>query len=192
MKAVSEWKGLTKTQRRTWSAWAKNHPVLLDDGTVRRVGGRKAMSMAVRNRIAAGEAANPTVLPAEITWLDGALTLNDAGPFTTNAGFIGFRATQNLNAGTKWFVWATPPLPEATQVPLPSLRFVTCLAPGAVAQDDLVGMNAQYLAVNGSWDGPDLDGAWPDPMCVWFRVNQYHEGYLSPGVTMKGLIQVEL
>ena len=192
MKAVSEWKALTKTQRRAWNAWAKDHPVLLDDGSVRRVSGRKAMSMVVRNRTAAGEALNPATVPGDIAWLDGALNLTDAGPFTTNDGFIGFRAAQNPNAGTKWFVWATPPLAAGTVTPLPGLRFVTCLALGAVAQEDLVGMNAQYLAVNGSWDGPDLDGEWPDPMCVWFRVHQYHEGYLSPGVTMKGVIQVEL
>ena len=58
MKAVSEWKGLTKTERRAWSAWAKDHPVLLDDGTVRRVSGRKVMSIVVR-----------MVVPCLIIWL---------------------------------------------------------------------------------------------------------------------------
>jgi hypothetical protein len=166
--------------------------MLLDDGSVRRVSGHKAMTMVVRQRAAAGDQLNPATVPGSTTWLDGALDLTDAGPFTENAGFIGFRAQQNLNAGTKWFVWATPPLAAATVTPLPSLRFVTCLSLGAVTSQDLVGMNEPYLAVNGSWDGPDEEGAWPDPMCVWFRVHQYHEGYLSPGVTMKGQIAVEL
>ena len=192
MKLSNLWKTLNRDQRRAWNAWAKNNKVLMDDGSVRRVSGRKAMTMVLRCRAKAGDALNAATVPGETAWLDGALDLTDAGPFTSNDGFIGFRAAQNLSAGTKWFVWATPPLAEATPEPLPSLRFVTCLSLGAVAQNDLAGMNAQYLAVNGPWDGPGEDGAWPDPTCVWFRVHQYHEGQLSPGVMMKGLIQVEL
>lgn len=192
MKLSSLWKSLNRDQRRAWNAWAKNNKVLMDDGTVRRVSGHKAMTMVVRNRAIAGEAANPSVLPVAVTWLDGALTVNDAGPFTENAGFIGFRAGQDIPAGTKWFVWATPPVGAEVVNPRPLLRFVTCLAPGAVGEDDIVGMNAQYLAVNGSWDGPGQDGEWPADTFVWFRVHHYANGQLSPGMTLRGQIVVEL
>jgi hypothetical protein len=46
--------------------------------------------------------------------------------------------------------------------------------------------------VNGSWDGPGVEGAWPVDTFVWFRVHQYANGQLGPGVMMKGRIQVEL
>ncbi|MCW5552166.1 MAG: hypothetical protein KIS67_08355 [Verrucomicrobiae bacterium] len=192
MKVSSLWRTLTREQRRAWNAWAKNNKVLLDDGSRRRVSGRKAMTMVVRNRTIAGEAANPSVVPAVVAWLDGALDLSDAGPFTENAGFIGFRAQQNLAAGTKWFVWATPPVGGDVVNPRPMLRFVTCLALGAIAFEDLVYLNAPYLAVNGSWDGPLTEGEWPTPTFVWFRVHQYANGQLSPGVTLSGQIAIEL
>ena len=192
MKAASLWKTLTRTERLAWNAWAKSNPVLLDDGNVRRVSGRKAMTMVLRNRALAGDAAAPSVVPVAVAWLDGALDLNDAGPFTENAGFIGFRAQQNLAAGTKWFVWATPPVGAAVVNPRPHLRFVTCLALGAVAVDDLVGLNGPYLAVNGSWDGPLTEGEWPGDTFVWFRLHHYANGQLSPGVAMAGRIQIAL
>lgn len=192
MKLSNLWKTLTRDQRRAWNGWAKNNKVLLDDGSFRRVSGHKAMTMVMRNRATAGEAANPAVLPVAVTWLDGALTVNDAGPFTENAGFIGLRAGQDIPAGTKWFVWASPPVKEDVVNPRPLLRFVTCLALGAIAFEDLVYINAPYLAVNGSWDGPGVDGEWPDSTCVWFRVHQYANGQLSPGVTLRGWIAVEL
>ncbi|HEY9175016.1 MAG TPA: hypothetical protein VI136_22230 [Verrucomicrobiae bacterium] len=192
MKLSSLWRTLNRDQRRVWNAWAKNNKVLMDDGSVRRVSGHKAMTMVVRNRTIAGEAVNPTVVPGAATWLDGALTVNDAGPFTENAGFIGFRAGQDIPAGTKWFVWATPPLKGDVEKPLAQLRFVTCLALGALAFEDLVYINGQYLAVNGDWHGPGQDGEWPDPTCVWFRVHQYANGQLSPGVKLCGWIAVEL
>jgi len=87
---------------------------------VRRVSGHKAMSVVLANRALAGEAANPSVVPAAVTWLDGALSVRDAGPFTENAGFVGFRAEQNIAGGTKWFVWATEPARES--LPAPALR----------------------------------------------------------------------
>lgn len=192
MKTASQWKTLTRAQRLAWNAWAKNNKVLLDDGNVRRVSGRKAMTMVLRNRARAGDAPNPSVVPAAVAWLDGALGLNDAGPFTENAGFIGFRATQDIPAGKKWFVWATPPVGAEITDPRSKLRFVTCLALEAVAFEDMISMNAQYLAVNGSWDGPLTEGEWPVDTFVWFRVHQYANGQLSPGVTLKGRIQIEL
>ena len=73
--------------------------MLLDDGNVRRVSGRKAMTMVLRNRAVAGEAANPAVVPATVTWLDGVLSVRDCGPWTAGAGYVGFRAEQNLADG---------------------------------------------------------------------------------------------
>ena len=37
MKLSTQWKTLTRDQRRVWNAWAKSNPVLLDDGSLRRV-----------------------------------------------------------------------------------------------------------------------------------------------------------
>jgi len=120
MKLSKAWRELKRDQRRAWMVWAKNNRVLLPDGNVRRVSGHKAMSVVLANRALAGEAANPTVVPAAVTWLDGALSVRDAGPFTENAGFVGFRAEQNIAGGTKWFVWATEPARES--LPAPALR----------------------------------------------------------------------
>jgi len=89
--------------------------MLLDDGRVRRVNGRKAMAVVVRNRELAGVSANPATVPAAGTWLDGKLAV--AGPFTANAGFVGFQAQDTVASGTKWFVWATPPVLESEAAP---------------------------------------------------------------------------
>ena len=117
MKANTQWRTLTRDERRAWNAWAKNNTVLLDNGSVRRVSGRKAMTMVLRNRVIAGEAENPAVVPASVTWLDGALSTREAGPWTENAGYVGFRADQEIAAGTKWFVWATRPWMRAKPIP---------------------------------------------------------------------------
>jgi hypothetical protein len=192
MKLSKLWKTLSRDERRAWNAWAKSNKLLLDDGSVRRVSGHKAMTMVVRNRTLAGEAANPATLPAAVAWLDGALGVEDAGPYTENLGFIGFRATQNVAPGTKWFVWATPAVTEDVTELERLLRFVTVLNPGGVNAGDVIAINAPYLAVWGSWDGPGEDGAWPTPHYVWFRVHQYADGVLSPGRVMRGEIVVEL
>jgi hypothetical protein len=60
------WKGLTRTQKRAWSDWAKSNPVMLPDGRVRRVSGRKVMTIILANRALAGEAANPGTVPAVV------------------------------------------------------------------------------------------------------------------------------
>ena len=192
MKASPLWKTLTRTQRRAWSAWAKDNPMLLDDGSVRRVSGRKALTMVVRNRTVAGEAINPSVVPAAFAWQTGALSLRDAGPFTENLGFVGFRAEQNLAGGTRFFVWATPPLDEGATDPHSQLRFVTCLTSDGTVVNDLMPINTEYQAVNGSWDGPGIEGEWPTLKNIWFRVHQYANGQLGPGVMLKGRIVVEL
>jgi len=46
--------------------------------------------------------------------------------------------------------------------------------------------------VCGSWDGPGEGGAWPVNTYVWFRLHQFANGQLSPGVVLKGLIAVQL
>ena len=171
MKTASQWKTLTQTQRRAWNAWAKSNKVLLDDGNTRFVSGRKAMTMVLRNRAVAGEAANPTVVPAAFAWQVGALSLRDAGPWTVNMGFIGFRVEHILAAGTKWFVWATPPLDGNTSNPQAQMRFIKCMTLGALSVNDLVpDIGPAYAPVWGSWDGPGADGAWPTDKYIWLRV----------------------
>ena len=67
------------------------------------------------------------------------------------------------------------------------------LSLGALAFDAVTpSFGSDYLAVLGSWDGPDEDGAWPTEKFVWFRLHQYFEGQLGPGVMMRGRIDVEL
>ena len=193
MKASSLWKTLTQAQRRAWNAWAKNNPVMLDDGNVRRVSGRKAMTMVLRNRALAGDAADPTVVPAAVAWLDGALTLEDAGPFTENAGYVGFHVAQVLAAATKWFVWATPPMTGLETQARPDFRFVKMLALPPITPEDLVpSFGDEYLAVHGSWDGPGEEGEWPVDTFIYFRLHQYANGQLSPGTVLQGRIQIEL
>ena len=193
MKLNQQWKSLTQDQRRAWMTWAKSNPVLLDHGNVRRVGGHKAFTVILNHRALAGEAADPTVVPAAVTWLVDALSLEDAGPFTSNAGYVGFRAVQSLAAGTKWFVWATPPQDGNGPNPHGRLRFVKFMTLGALNADELVpDLGPDYLPVCGSWDGPGGDGEWPVDTFIWFRVHQYANGQLGPGAMMKGRIQVEL
>lgn len=193
MKLSNLWKTLTRDQRRAWNAWAKSNKVLLDDGSLRFVSGHKAMTIILRQRAAASDPANPTIVPASFAWNNGALSLRDAGPFTVNVGYVGFRVEQILAAGTKWFVWATPPLDGNTPNPQAQLRFVKCMNLGALAVNDLTpDLGPSYLPVCGAWDGPGLDGAWPADKFMWLRVQQYANGQLGPSVTFKGRIQVEL
>lgn len=193
MKLDKRWKTLTRDQRRAWTAWAKNNPVLLDRGNVRRVSGQKAFTVVLNNRAIAGELAHPTVLPASTTWLTGALSMRDAGPFTTSTGYVGFRVEQELEEPTKWFVWATPPVGAGELDPHRRLRFVKCQAMIAMSVDEITpNMGVDYAAVNGSWAGPGEDGEWPVEMFIWFRVHQYVNGQLGPGVMLKGRIEVEL
>lgn len=193
MKLNQQWRTLSRDEKQAWRTWAKNHPVYLENGYLRRVSGHKAFTITLNHRAIAGEAAAPTVVPAPVTWLSGALSLNDAGPYTMNDGYIGFRAAQNLPAGTKWFVWATPPVDDTEHNQERRLRFVKCLSLGALLLDELTpNLGPDYLPVCGSWDGPGGDGAWPADMFIWFRVHQYANGQLGPGEMKKGWIQVEL
>lgn len=211
MKVSNLWRTLTREQRRTWNAWARDNKVLLDDGSVRRVSGRKAMTMVLRNRAIAGEAANPAVVPAAAEWLDGALSTRDAGPWTVGVGYVGLRADQDIPAGTKWFLWATPPLEASVANPRPLLRFMKFMTLDVMAVDDVTpNLGGDYEAVNGTWRGPGLvildedtglplvpeqrttEGEWPTTHFVWFRLHQYANGQLSPGRILRGWIGVEL
>ena len=128
-----------------------------------------------------------------MTWLTGALSMRDAGPFTENLGYVGFRVEQVLGAATKWLVWATPPVNDSEQNPLRRLRFVKSMSLGVLAYDDLVpDIGPDYAPVCGVWDGPGTEGAWPVDTFIWFRVHQYANGQLGPGVVLQGRIQVEL
>jgi hypothetical protein len=193
MKTATEWKRLTQTERRVWNAWAKDNPVLLDDGNVRRVSGRKALTMVLRNRALAGEPANAATVPATTNWLQGALNVYDAGPFTVNAGYLGFRGAQNVATETKWLFWATPPVDGGIPDVLRQLRFIKAITLASITNDALTAdMAPDYRAVHGSFDGPLADGEWPSEKFVWFRLHQYAGGQLGPGAVLTGLIEVEL
>jgi hypothetical protein len=197
MKLNSLWKTLNRDQRRAWNAWAKSNLVLLDDGSFRRVSGHKAMTMVLRNRTLAGDAINPTHVPDVTAWLDGALSTRDAGPWTENAGYVGFRADQDIAAGTKWFVWASAPVLLTDETPLDTVRFITVLNLGAMVTDDVVGSFGEtYQSIQCDWHppfNPDVNTqAWDPPRQTWFRLHHYFDGQLSPGRIMSGFIAQEL
>ena len=136
--------------------------MILETGEVHRLPASKAFTRVLSLRATVGAALNPTVLPAAATWLSGALSARDTGPFTSN-GSAAFRVEATLAAATKWFVWATRPVPATEQQPLRLLRFVTCLSLGVLAQNDVTPSFASaYRAVLGSFDGPGEEGRW-DP-----------------------------
>jgi len=193
MKWNTQWKTLSRDQRQAWRDWARNNPVLLDQGVVRRVCPHKAFTIVLQNRALAGEAANPTVVPAAASWLTNVLSLDNAGPFTTGAGSMNFRAVADIGEATQWFVWASAPTLDGETAPLKTLRFIKSLALTALATDDLTpNFAADYRAVHGTFNGPGTNGAWPDDHFVWFRLHQYVSGQLGPARVLKGQIQVEL
>ena len=192
MKMLKTWKALTRNQKALWSGWAKNNPVLLDGGVVRRVSGRKAYTVVLAQRALAGVALAPTVVPAAVTWVSDGWDLDGSGPFTEGEGVLSLRAAKEIPPGTVWFVWATGPLPEASANPQARLRFITVLKPTTLSVGGLsADLTALCEAVNGGFDGPGEDGAWEDPTYVYFRIHQYANGALGPGLVVKGLIGVE-
>jgi hypothetical protein len=194
MKTATEWKRLTQTERRVWNVWAKDNPVLLDDGNERRVSGRKAMTMVLRNRATAGEGADAATVPPSTAWLSNALSTHDVGPFTGGPGYMGFYVPQNLVNPTRWFVWATRPLDDWPKDVHREFRFVTVLSLDPItAGEGTPDIAPAYRARIGSYNGPGEEGAWPNAsMFVWFRLHQYAGGQLGPGMTLMGMIQVEL
>ena len=186
------WKILTRDQRAAWQRWSKDHALVLDTGVLRRLCASRAFARVLALRLATGAAANPTVLPAAPSWLSVALSARDTGPFTST-GSAAFRVEAALSSATKWFVWATRPVPATEQNPLRLLRFVSCLSLGVLAQNDVTPSFASaYRSVLGSFDGPGEEGQWDPDHFVWYRVHQYLDGQLSPGSIFQGRIEVEL
>ena len=192
MNLSTQWKALNRDQRRAWNAWAKSNPVLLDDGTVRRVSGHKAMTMVLHNRTVAGDALNPGLPPVAATWLDGALTTTETGPLTV-PNYVGFRCGAEGLADSQWLVWATAPVLLTELNPLVTLRFIAAFASGDLnpAENDLTpNLAGQYAAVHGDFRAPG-GVPWEPPRQVWFRLHHYVDGQLSPGRVMAGLIYDE-
>lgn len=193
MKKSPLWKTLTKTQKRAWSVWAKSNPILLEDFSVRYVSGGKAMTYVVRNRGIRMDDANPELQPVAHGWgQNGVLSLRDAGPFTVNAGYIGFKCETAVPEGY-WFVWATPPLLSSDPDPDSQMRLIGFMPVVFTAINALTPtLGPQYAAVHGSWDGPGVDGAWSPDRYIWLRIVEYWDGQLGPVTTFKGRIQVDL
>jgi len=200
MKLSTQWKTLNRDQRRAWNAWAKSNPVLLDDGTVRRVSGHKAMTMVLRNRTLASDALNEDTVPTAAPWLGEVFSVRDAGATTAGAGYIGFRVEQDVPAGTKWFIWGTPLLLADETKPLAKLQFLGVLAPDTLSAADggdvTPSLGSEYLAVHGDWHPPvdpeQITPAWVPDRFIWFRVHQYHDGQLSPGWVLSTLVYYEV
>jgi hypothetical protein len=193
MKLSTQWKSLNRDQRRAWSAWAKDNPVLLDDGSVRRVSAHKAMTMILHNRTVAGDSLRPASPPAAATWLDGVLGLSDCGPMTAGGGYIGFRASAAIAAETKWFLWATAPILTTDSAPLLSLTFISVMNCPALEETDLTpNLGPNYLPVHGTWKPgyaeTENHSGWHPPRDIWLRLHQYADGQLSPGRLFRGAI----
>ena len=187
------WKSLTRDQRAAWQHWAKDHPLVLDTGDVRRLPASRAFARVLALRAASGGGANPTVLPSAATWLTGVLSARDTGPFTHPPASACFRVETPLAAATEWFVWATVPLLATEQNPLRLLRFITCLSLGPLEHNALTPSFANaYRAVLGSFVGPGPEGQWDPSRFVWYRVHQYLDGQLGPAAIFQGRIEVEL
>ena len=196
MKLSNLWKGLTRDQRRAWNAWARNNKVVLDDGTIRRVSGHKAMTMVMRNRFIADEDTDETHVPQPTTWRLNAVSVRDTGPWT-GAGAPGdmrLRVEESTAVRTDWFVWATAPVPLATQGARLTYRFLreVNVMEGQLAGQTTENFAADYIRVWGSFFGPGPVGAWPEDRYIYFRVHQHFDGQLGPALGFRGLIAEEL
>ena len=195
MKMNVTWRTLTRDQKKSWSTWAKNNAVLLPDGQFKVVDARKAFTIVLQQRAAASASATPTVVPAAFTWLTGQFSLRDCGPFTTGTGYVGLRCEKNLSAGTKWFIWATPPVLTGEVAPRRLFRLLKIYSPGGLTADDVTASwHTEFRAVCGEFNGPGVDGEWPEgnEHYVWFRFCQYANGQLGPATVGRGQIVVEL
>jgi hypothetical protein len=192
MKLNTLWKTLNRDERLAWNAWAKSNPVLVDDGNFRRVSGHKAMTLVLRNRAVAGQALNPSHLPAATVWLDGALSTTETGPLTV-PNYVGFRCGDEGLIDSKWLVWATAPVLATETNPLATLRFITAFDSGVMdpVENDLTpNLVGSYAAVHGDFRAPG-GVPWDPPRQVWFRLHHYFDGQLSPGRVLTGLIYEE-
>jgi hypothetical protein len=197
MKLSTLWNTLNRDQRRAWIGWAKNNPMLLDNGNPRHVSGHKAMTLVLRNRALAGEVLNPALLPAAAAWLDGSLSTSGAGPWTAGPGYIGFRCVTAIPVAAKWFLWASAPVLATEPKPLATLEFISVFSTGTMAVNAVTpSLGAAYLPVQGDWHPPvnpaQTTPHWDPPRKMWFRLHHYANGQLSPGVILSGEIDYEL
>jgi hypothetical protein len=196
VKLSNLWKTLTRDQRRAWNAWAKNNKVVLDDGTIRRVSGHKAMTMVMRNRFIADEDRYETQIPWATTWRLNAVSLRDVGPWTGSGapGDMRLRVEETTVVRTDWFVWATGPVPLATQGARLVYRFLreVNVMEGQQAGETTFNFAADYVRVWGSFFGPGPAGTWPTEHYIYFRVHEHCDGQLGPALGFRGLIAEEL
>ena len=196
MKLSNLWKSLMRDQRRAWNAWAKSNKVVLDDGTIRRVSGHKAMTMVMRNRFIADEDTDETHVPQPATWRVGAVSLRDCGPWTGSGapGDMRLRVEETTAVRTDWFVWATAPVPLATQGARLAYRFLreVNVMEGQLAGQTTENFAADYVRMWGSFFGPGPVGTWPEDHYIYFRVHQHFDGQLGPALGFRGLIAEEL
>ncbi len=187
-----QWKSLNEEERKLWTEWAKSNEILLPSDALGRVNAQKAFEIILNNRFTAGEVLKAALPPEKTEWFSEALSLRDAGPFTENAGYMGLRADRPITASTKWFVCATPLLSEYDVYPEGQFNFIKLLSLGKMEFDDLTPDFApDYRAVFGSFNSPGGDGQWWNPpKFIWFKIYEYNDGQLSPGVMLKGRIQV--
>lgn len=197
------WKSMTSKEKKSWKDWAKANCIYVETDTeCRIVGARKAFGAVMKNRFLAGDSLRATTTPIHVDWASqhsGALSIRDAGPFTENEGYVGFRADRELVDSTKWLVWATPPLDKSVALSqkklklVKQLQFLASFSIGPIGYDDIIpSLGSKYQKVIGPFDGPGSDGAWPDETHIWFRLQQYVDGQLGPAQILDGRIQVEL
>ena len=187
------WKTLNDDEQRAWRVWAKNNAVITDAGEPARVNAFGAFETVLKRRAVAGEPLNEKTPPDETRWIGAALSIRDAGPFTTGQGYFGFRAETNIATPTCWFVWATPPVDESETDPERLLQFVTHFHATPMETDEVTeNLGPTYREVLGSWAGPGEEGAWPAEKFIWVRLHEYIDGQLGPAILLRGRIQVEL
>lgn len=119
----------------------------------------------------------------------------DAGPFTENFGYVGFRFARDTILTTAWAIYATPPHPVGEVHGHSDYEFISLIhlepAPIGEVTRNLV---SEYEKVHGPIDGPLIDGAWPQAMEVSFMVREMRDEVKNFGKPffLTGIIGVEL
>ena len=187
MRMSKAWGNLTRDEKAAWNVWAKSNPMVLDASLVRRVSGRKAFSLVEGNRRTAGAALTPTVLPADVVWLEAPLSARDCPPDVEDGAGVMLRAEANIPGGTKFFIWATPPLLGTVRAVRGHFRFMGVVTTPAMTADE---QTADLIATYEPVCGPivrlgDLE-VWPaEDAFIYFRIHEYKNGQLGPGVGAK-------
>ena len=196
MRLTKQWKTFTRDQKAAWNKWAKVNRVVLPDGNVDFVSGRKACTLINANRALFGwnfpAAQTPEgyapLLPTPF------LTNVDCGAYTTGAGELVLRSLVQLNAEeSNFLVWATPPVTGDVIDPGPLFRFCKAFA---LMDDVLVdtfipNFASDYRAKVGSFNGPGLEGLWDTPHFIWFRIHECYAGQLGPATVFRTGIYVD-